>query len=218
MGGAQLSRVLSFLRWTPETSMELCWPAPTEDQPWHFYLTNGKHSCDRNKYMAEPELNSSGEFCQLIKKQKKILEWMMLAKLFRGYILFDIYARKNQPWSEGKAFYLEFLVYMSLRQWEAAAGCSFLMLPYSVSKFTANLESSSVSHFERGRWSFSSRTNLLSPGYPAGEVRSPRLALEGTDSPTVPKRSRPWAEICFWWSLTYWVTLREITSILLSMS
>lgn len=55
---------------------------------------------------------------------------------------------------------------------------SFLMLLCLVSKFTANLGSSSMSHFQR-RWSFRSRRKLLSPGYPGVEVSVSRACTRG---------------------------------------
>lgn len=56
----------------------------------------------------------------------------MLAKLFRGYILFDIYGRKKQLYLYSIVGYLEFLVYISPHQWAAAAETAPLLWCFSV--------------------------------------------------------------------------------------
>lgn len=144
--------------------MESCWSTPAEDHPWVFYLTNGKRSCYRNKYLAKSKLNSSGQFCQCSPPltEKKILEWKTLAKLLRCYNLFYIYGRKKQLYLSSIVGFPRFLVCMSLHRWESCTDCSFLMLHYLVSKFTAALETSSIVTVSKGKMIFQIQNEFTS--------------------------------------------------------
>lgn len=139
----------------------------------------------------------------------------MLAKPFRGYILFHIYGRKKQLYLCSIVGYLELLVYMSLHWWEAAAQTALFWC------FTIWLASSQQIWRALPCHTFKEEDDLSDPEWiyfllVIQQVRSgsPRLALVEADSPTVPKCSRHWAEICFWVSLTCWITLREVTFLL----
>lgn len=192
--------------------MELSWSTSTGNHPWHFWQMASIPDIETYTW---PNLNLIVQVnfvntqTHLLKKNSGVKHvGKTLQRLFLVWGL----------WKKERALSLLHMEYgvFSLHVIASVTGnctdcSSLLMLLCLVRKFTANLESS---NFQTGRWSFRSRMNWLSSGYPAGEIRISQACTPGDRQPRCAHVLRHWAETCFWLSLTCWVTLREEVSLL----
>lgn len=164
--------------------MELSWSAPTEDHPWHFWQMASIPDIETNTWLnlnLVLQVNFVNTQLHLLKKKSGVKH---VGKTFqRLFLVWDLWKKETALpllYMEYGAFSLHVIAQVR----GSCTDCSsFLMHLCLVSKFTANLESSSMSHFRRGRWSFRSRMNWLSHGYSAGEIRVSQACTQGDRQP-----------------------------------